>query len=121
MKMMASSRPCLLSTLALAMTLMTAEAAHGQSGKKAPGNDGSRGALLYQTHCIACHNEKVHWREERLARDWGSLNYQVQRWQRNSGLSWEEQDVRAVARYLNQLYYEFPAEQSGTLSKEGPR
>ncbi|HJV53862.1 MAG TPA: cytochrome C [Noviherbaspirillum sp.] len=68
----------------------------------------SRGELLYNTHCIACHTTHVHWRDQRLASDWPSLTHQVQRWQSNTHLGWNEQDVVAVATYLNTLYYHFP-------------
>lgn len=73
----------------------------------------SRGELLYSTHCIACHTSQVHWREQRLATDWQSLTKQVRRWQINTRLRWNEEDVAAVAEYLNSLYYHFPAEKSG--------
>jgi mono/diheme cytochrome c family protein len=69
----------------------------------------SRGDMLYHTHCIACHTEHVHWRDARLAHDWGSLVKQVGRWQRNTGLQWSDEDIAAVARYLNARYYHFPA------------
>ncbi len=41
----------------------------------------SRGELLYTTHCIACHDTQVHWRDGKLAHDWNSLKVQVRRWQ----------------------------------------
>jgi len=68
----------------------------------------SRGELLYSTHCIACHTSHVHWREQRLATDWASLKYQVNRWQSNTGLGWNAEDIDAVSTYLNALYYHFP-------------
>ncbi|WP_043461254.1 cytochrome c [Azohydromonas australica] len=67
-----------------------------------------RGELLYEAHCLACHNAEVHWREGRRATDWGSLLFQVRRWQDVSGLQWDEADVQAVARYLNDNFYRFP-------------
>lgn len=67
-----------------------------------------RGEMLYQNHCIACHTTQVHWRDQRLAKDWPSLRAQVRRWERNTGLTWNEDDVEAVSRYLNALYYQFP-------------
>ena len=70
---------------------------------------GSRGELLYATHCIGCHSTEVHWRDRRVATDWTSLKGQVFRWQSNTGLSWTDDDVVAVAGYLNDLYYRFPA------------
>lgn len=69
----------------------------------------SRGELLYSTHCIACHTTHVHWRDQRLAKDWNSLAGQVRRWQGNTGLRWNDEDIAAVTRYLNTLYYHFPA------------
>ena len=68
------------------------------------------GALLYQTHCIACHDKQVHWRDARLATDWKSLAAQVRRWRTNTGLQWSEQEVDEVVRYLNETIYKFPDE-----------
>ena len=70
----------------------------------------SGGALLYQTHCIGCHDKQVHWRDARLATDWKSLAVQVRRWRTNTGLQWSEQEVDEVVRYLNQTIYKFPDE-----------
>lgn len=67
----------------------------------------SRGELLYATHCNACHTAKVHWREQKLATDWNSLNVQVRRWQANIGLGWGKEEVTDVARYLNTAHYGF--------------
>jgi hypothetical protein len=33
----------------------------------------------------------------------------VVRWQGNTGLAWSDDDIIAVTRYLNDLYYRFPA------------
>jgi mono/diheme cytochrome c family protein len=66
------------------------------------------GELLYSTYCNGCHTTEVHWRAKKLASDWTSLKYQVRRWQDNMSLGWGEDDVAAVARYLNGLYYHFP-------------
>lgn len=71
--------------------------------------DGPSGELLYSTYCIKCHTTQVHWREKKLATDWISLEFQVRRWQGNIGLSLGEDDVAAIARYLNGLFYHFPA------------
>jgi mono/diheme cytochrome c family protein len=71
--------------------------------------DTSRGELLYSTHCIACHSAQMHWRDKKVATNWTSLNEEVRRWQRTSGLGWSEEDVTAVASYLNVQFYHFPA------------
>ncbi len=67
----------------------------------------SRGALLYETHCVECHTTQMHWRAQRLARDWGSLRAQVQRWQALARLDWDAGDVDEVTRYLNDTVYRF--------------
>ena len=69
--------------------------------------DPPRGELLYSTHCIACHNTQKHWREKKVATDWGSLMAQVRRWQAAAMLQWPEEDVLEVTRYLNDTFYRF--------------
>ncbi len=68
----------------------------------------NRGQLLYETHCTACHNAQIHWRDKKLATNWPSLQAQVRRWQGNTGLYWEDADIGAVAEYLNDRYYGYP-------------
>lgn len=72
-----------------------------------PMRDATRGELLYSTHCIACHSAQVHWRDKKLVTDWISLRAEVRRWQGFSGLGWGDDDVAAVARYLNALHYHY--------------
>jgi mono/diheme cytochrome c family protein len=74
------------------------------------GNEGNagepgRGELLYSTNCLECHTERIHWRDKRLARDWESLVAEVGRWQSVLGLGWGDEEIGAVARYLNALHY----------------
>ena len=71
----------------------------------------SRGALLYDTHCIECHNAQVHWRDRRQARDWATLKAEVYRWQAAARLAWTEADLDAVTDYLNDTVYRFAAPQ----------
>lgn len=68
----------------------------------------STGEQLYSMHCSSCHLTEVHWRDQRLAHDWTTLRSQVQRWQENIGIGWSQDQVDAVAKYLNDLYYRFP-------------
>ena len=72
-----------------------------------PEHGTSRGELLYATHCSACHTEKIHWREQKLATDWNSLKVQVHRWQASIGLGWSEEEITDVAYYLNAVHYGF--------------
>lgn len=69
----------------------------------------ARGELLYSTHCIACHSDKVHWRDKKLARNFKSLRAEVRRWQKTAALGWSDDDISAVALYLNTLHYHYPA------------
>lgn len=71
-------------------------------------DEATRGELLYTTHCIACHNTSIHWRDKKIAGDWNSLNAQVRRWQEIAGLGWNNDDIAEVARYLNALHYHYP-------------
>ena len=68
----------------------------------------SRGQTLYELHCIGCHGTQMHWRDRRQATDWPSLVGQVRLWQANALLNWSNDDVDAVARYLNATIYRFP-------------
>ncbi len=68
----------------------------------------SRGELLYTTYCIGCHTTQVHWRDGKRATSWPALETEVRRWQKTAGLSLEDDDIDAVASYLNGLYYHFP-------------
>lgn len=79
----------------------------------------SRGGLLYTTHCISCHTTQMHWRNDKQAYDWGSLNYQVRRWQNNAGLQWSDADITDVSRYLNDTIYRYPtpADRAGLISR----
>ncbi len=87
----------------------------------APDKTPARGELLYKNHCIACHTEQVHWRDQRLAKDWAGLVHQVRRWQTNTGLRWDDEDIRTVAQYLNARYYRFQSTgDRRTASKDVP-
>jgi mono/diheme cytochrome c family protein len=88
--------------LATSLLLAPALPAHAQA--QAP----SRGELLYTTHCIACHDVQMHWREKKLATDWPTLLSQVQRWQGVAQLRWNQAEIEDVARYLNQTIYRYP-------------
>ena len=85
----------------LASVVLLGAALPPASGQVPP----SRGALLYGNHCVECHDARMHWRDQRLARDWGSLKAQVRRWQGEANLQWSEDEIDAVARHLNDTNY----------------
>lgn len=93
------------SMLTAGLVLLVNSAAAGAQ----PSRDATRGELLYSTHCISCHTAQVHWRDGKIATDWGSLQAQVRRWQDNTGLGWSDEDISRVARYLNARLYRYPA------------
>jgi len=88
-----------------ALCLAAGIGAAAQSPKSA---DDGAGALLYSTHCVGCHTAQAHWRDGKRVTNWAALQAQVRRWQKNIGLGWSEDDIAAVARYLNALYYHLP-------------
>lgn len=94
------------SLLVFLLVLAGAAAVHAQ------GAPATRGQLLYANHCVECHTTQMHWREQRLARDWDSLKGQVRRFQGIARLQWSEEDIDAVARHLNETIYRFPQSQA---------
>ena len=66
-----------------------------------------RAQLLYATHCVACHDDKIHWRSNKHVTNWPSLKSEVQRWEGVLDLAWGDEDIEGVAKYLNALYYHF--------------
>ncbi|MFO1415323.1 MAG: cytochrome C [Burkholderiales bacterium] len=90
----------------VALTGALCAAAWSAGAQPAPA---SPGELLYQKHCVACHDKQVHWRAKRIVSDWATLAAEVRRWQANLGLGWSDGTVREVTRYLNDAIYHFPA------------
>jgi mono/diheme cytochrome c family protein len=70
----------------------------------------TRGQLLYNTHCMACHDTQLHWRANKLADNWTALRKQVRRWQGVAKLDWSDEDITLVARYLNDTIYDYPVD-----------
>lgn len=95
-----------LSVAALALVL-GCQGVLAQRPPELPQPPPTRGKLLYETHCIACHDSQIHWVDNRVATDWASLKAQVRRWQERAHLQWSEADIVAVARYLNDTIYRY--------------
>ena len=102
----------ILAALALVAALAVVAAAQAQPAS-APG----RGELLYATHCIACHDAQIHWRDGKQARDWNSLKAEVRRWQAIGQLGWDESDIDEVTGYLNRTVYRYP-QPPGPVARE---
>lgn len=73
---------------------------------RVPDNN-DRGQLLYENHCIACHESIVHIREGSKIRSIVDIRQSVQRWASNLNLDWEQGDVDIVTDYLNRRFYHF--------------
>jgi len=65
----------------------------------------SRGQMLYEDHCQACHTSVAHVRETHKARTLKDLEYWVTHWSDELELPWGADEVRDVVDYLNARYY----------------
>ncbi len=66
-----------------------------------------RGKMLYQNHCIACHESRVHIRERKKAKDYEDIEKFAARFGTIAGVEWNDADMAAVVEYLNRKYYKF--------------
>jgi len=66
-----------------------------------------RGQLLYENHCMACHESVVHIRTRQSARTLAELQERVEHWARYLKLTWSAEDVRDVTGFLDSRYYRF--------------
>jgi hypothetical protein len=72
----------------------------------APGAGTSADAeQLYQDNCLKCHGPEVYTRDDRKVTSLPGLQRQVQRCELALGLKWFDDEINAVADYLNQNYY----------------
>lgn len=67
-----------------------------------------RGKLLYNNHCLGCHNPNIHSRQSEKVRSIKDIRQWVIRWSHNLGLDWKSDDIDIVTEYLNHHYYHFP-------------
>ncbi|UHD16185.1 c-type cytochrome [Thiocapsa bogorovii] len=62
---------------------------------------------LYEDNCLSCHGSEIFTREGRMVTSLDGLERQVQRCETALGLRWFDEDIKDVATYLNQNYYNF--------------
>lgn len=60
---------------------------------------------LYQDNCLKCHGPEVYTRDDRMVTSLPGLQRQVQRCELALGLKWFDDEIKAVADYLNENYY----------------
>ena len=66
-----------------------------------------RGQLLYENHCMSCHESVVHIRTQQQAKSLPELHARVLNWAAYLKLRWGTQEVEDVVRHLNNQYYKF--------------
>lgn len=66
-----------------------------------------RGQLLYENHCMSCHESVVHIRTRQQAKSLPELQARVIHWAAYLKLRWGTQEVEDVVRHLNNQYYKF--------------
>jgi mono/diheme cytochrome c family protein len=69
--------------------------------------DAGRGKLLYDTHCVACHYERIHDRDpsRSLIRSFAGLQAEVANRARLTNQRFSEEDLAEIAEYLNRSHY----------------
>lgn len=83
-----------LGGLALALCTAQALAADPQQGK-----------LLYETHCGACHYEKLHTRKATKIASYAALKTEVSKWAAETGRVFTPAELDDIVEYLNQSHY----------------
>lgn len=94
----------------LAVTGWIVDASAAGTSPDAVAPDSDRAALLYENHCIGCHDSVLHVRGDRRAQTSADVSAQVARWSSNQGLGWTVEDVEQVTRFLVDRYYRFGGE-----------
>lgn len=72
--------------------------------------DETRGKLLYENHCMECHQSTVHVREQRKVEDRAGIMRMVVRFSDHLELDWSAAEMRDVADHLAAEYYGLAAE-----------
>ena len=69
--------------------------------------DTQRGKLLYDTHCVACHYERIHKRDpaRSLVQTFTQLRLEVAQRAANTGQRFTLADLDDIAEYLNRTHY----------------
>lgn len=69
--------------------------------------DAQRGKALYDTHCIACHYERIHKRDasRSLVQSLAQLQLQVAQRAAATGHRYTREDLDDITEYLNRSHY----------------
>jgi len=77
-----------------------------ESKTKIP-SEASRAQLLYEHHCLKCHESNVHIRNSKKAKNSDEVRSWVVKWQAHENLNWDEMAIDSVTLYLVQTFYDF--------------
>jgi mono/diheme cytochrome c family protein len=72
----------------------------------AAAQDVSRGALLYETHCVACHREGLHDRKNSKVATDADLRFQVERWTKESRYRFTPAEREDLIEFLDATHYQ---------------
>lgn len=79
----------------------------GTPKKPVPVERASRGQLLYENHCTACHESVAAIRVNRRVKSLAELRSEVVRWADYARLNWRQEDIDEVVRHLDSRHYRF--------------
>jgi mono/diheme cytochrome c family protein len=73
----------------------------------AAAQDAAQGRELYETHCLACHYERIHKREpsRSLVKTYQQLRLEVAQRAAFTGQRFPVEDLEDIAAYLNRTHY----------------
>ena len=83
----------------------TAEKSEAQ--KNLANEPAARGKLLYENHCISCHESMVHIRAASKAKTYEDIQYWVGRWASELKIKWSADEIDDVVEHLNQTFYHY--------------
>ena len=67
----------------------------------------NRGELLFENHCLSCHESVVYVRDTRKAKNIADIRGWVVRLSEHLNLDWRTDEVNDVVDYVNQRFYQF--------------
>lgn len=69
--------------------------------------DAQRGAVLYDTHCLSCHYERIHKRDpsRSLVKTLAQLRLEVAQRAASTGHRFTLEDLDDITEYLNRSHY----------------
>lgn len=67
----------------------------------------ARGQMLYENHCMSCHESVVHIRSRQEAKSLPQLRAKVLHWADYLQMPWGKEEVEDVVKHLDSHYYRF--------------